>query len=42
VRTEEKLGSDAEVLAAYRHHFQIELDRLPASPGSASRLMSSN
>lgn len=30
VRTEEVLGSDAAVLAAYRSHFGIELDRLPA------------
>ena len=42
VRTEEELTSDGEVLAAYRDHFGIELERLPASPGSASRLMSSN
>jgi N-hydroxyarylamine O-acetyltransferase len=42
VRTEQELGSDAEVLAAYRDHFGIEIDRLPTSPGSAARLMSSN
>ena len=42
VRTERQLGSDAEVLAAYREHFGIELDSLPVPPGSASRLMSSN
>lgn len=29
VRTEQELGSDTEVLAAYRNHFGIELDRLP-------------
>jgi N-hydroxyarylamine O-acetyltransferase len=40
VRTEQELGSDAEVLAAYRDHFGIEIDRLPVSPGSVSRLMS--
>ena len=42
VRTERDLGSDAEVLAAYRDHFGIELDGLPVPPGSAARLMSSN
>lgn len=42
VRTERELGSDGEILAAYRDHFGIELDRLPTSPGSSSRLMSSN
>jgi N-hydroxyarylamine O-acetyltransferase len=42
VRTEQQLGSDAEVLAAYRNHFGIEIDSLPVSPGSVSRLMSSN
>jgi len=34
VRTEEPLGSDSDVLAAYRSHFGIELDRLP--PGLPS------
>ncbi|WP_116998504.1 arylamine N-acetyltransferase family protein [Desertimonas flava] len=38
-RTETTLGSDEEVLTAYRDHFGIELDRLPtepAPPGSRS------
>jgi N-hydroxyarylamine O-acetyltransferase len=29
-RTEQELGSDGEVLAAYRDHFGIVLDRVPA------------
>ena len=29
VRTETRLGSDDEVLAAYRTHFGVELTRLP-------------
>ena len=29
LRTEQVLGSDAEILAAYREHFGIELDRVP-------------
>ena len=31
LRTETQLGSDDEVLAAYRTHFGIELTRLPDS-----------
>jgi N-hydroxyarylamine O-acetyltransferase len=31
-KRETALGSDAEVLAAYREHFGIELDRLPRDP----------
>jgi len=31
-RTETTLGSDAEVLAAYREHFGFTLDRLPTPP----------
>ena len=31
-RTETPLGSDAEVLAAYREHLGIELDRVPSLP----------
>lgn len=42
VRAEQELGGDAEVLAAYRDHFGIELDSLPVAPGRDSRLMSSN
>ena len=33
-RTETTLGSDAEVLAAYREHFGFTLDRLPTPPAS--------
>jgi N-hydroxyarylamine O-acetyltransferase len=29
-RTEQDLGADSEVLAAYRDHFGIALDRVPA------------
>ena len=35
-RTETTLGSDAEVLAAYREHLGIELDRVPERVGSVS------
>jgi N-hydroxyarylamine O-acetyltransferase len=31
-RTERELGTDGEVLAAYRDHFGIVLDRVPAAP----------
>lgn len=34
VRTETDLPDDAEVLAAYREHFGIVLDRLPAEPNA--------
>jgi N-hydroxyarylamine O-acetyltransferase len=34
-RTETELGSDAEVLAAYREHLGIELDRVPVPVGGA-------
>ena len=33
-RTEATLGSDAEVLGAYREHFGFTLDRLPTPPAS--------
>jgi N-hydroxyarylamine O-acetyltransferase len=33
-RAETELGSDAEVLAAYREHLGIELDRVPEPIGS--------
>jgi N-hydroxyarylamine O-acetyltransferase len=33
-RTEHELGTDAEVLAAYREHFGIALDRVPAVAAS--------
>jgi N-hydroxyarylamine O-acetyltransferase len=33
-RTEQALGADGEVLAAYRDHFGIVLDRVPAVAGS--------
>jgi len=33
-RTETTLGSDAEVLGAYREHFGFTLDRLPTPPAS--------
>lgn len=32
-RTERELGTDTEVLAAYRDIFGIELDHLPTAPG---------
>ena len=35
-RTETPLGSDAEVLAAYREHLGIRLDRVPQPAGRAS------
>jgi N-hydroxyarylamine O-acetyltransferase len=35
-RTETALGSDAEVLAAYREHLGIELDRVPQPAGRVS------
>ncbi len=31
-RTEEELTGDAELIAAYREHFSIVLDRVPALP----------
>jgi N-hydroxyarylamine O-acetyltransferase len=34
-RTEEQLPSDDAVLAAYREHFGIVLDRVPAVPRAA-------
>ena len=35
-RTETPLGSDAEVLAAYREHLGIELARVPQPAGRVS------
>jgi N-hydroxyarylamine O-acetyltransferase len=38
IRAEQELGADAEVLAAYRDHFGIVLDRVPAArPGRLPR-----
>ena len=34
-RSEQTLASDAEVLAAYRQHFDVTLDTVPAAPGTA-------
>ena len=41
-RTEESLPTDSAVLAAYRDHFGITLDQLPAAPGDrAARALAS-
>ena len=36
-RREEDLGSDEQVLAAYRKHFGVVLDRVPTAPSQASQ-----